>query len=247
MNIEKLLGQEYDGRPCRSGRNTDFSNLKFDKLSKDFTLWKPNYKSYNYYFDDWSSSLLKPDKSYKKAKIKSPIGGDYSINDPASVFDSCMYSPASLTDKNPKTAWAEGVDGDGIGEKVFVHLDISKKLKIWSGFGRSDELFLANNRPKDLKVDIFLSEDCQAAQDSVNFSGLIYTDSFNIVLTDTNSYQEFIIPNEILNKYNNLKKLKKLDDVCENGPHRSFLLLNIISVYKGSKYNDTLISELGYQ
>ena len=53
------------------------------------------------------------------------------------------------------TAWSEGVKGHGVGESLTLTVDKPlplDKIKIFPGYGKSDELFKANGRPSELKI-----------------------------------------------------------------------------------------------
>ena len=67
------------------------------------------------------------------------------------------YHPNYVLDDNPKTAWVEGVDGNGEGETLlipFSPLSSAKKvrLKIRNGYQKSENLMKANSAPKEILV-----------------------------------------------------------------------------------------------
>lgn len=65
------------------------------------------------------------------------------------------YHPINLYDENLKTAWFEGVAGNGVGESVefefFVPITISS-IAIHNGYSKSDNLFYKNGRVKTLEI-----------------------------------------------------------------------------------------------
>ncbi|MCK5459674.1 hypothetical protein KAI52_01000 [Candidatus Parcubacteria bacterium] len=75
------------------------------------------------------------------------------------VEDEIGYYACKAVDGDKKTAWVEGVVGSGIGEwisnldSLYLSESINyQKVKIFNGFGESEELWRKNNRVKKLKI-----------------------------------------------------------------------------------------------
>jgi hypothetical protein len=65
------------------------------------------------------------------------------------------YSARHLGDGNPATCWAEGSEGSGIGEKIYLPVDgLPKGLIIANGYGKSPALFAKNNRVRTMKATV---------------------------------------------------------------------------------------------
>lgn len=69
------------------------------------------------------------------------------------------YLPLYVADDDPKTAWTEGVPGDGAGEWIRMHVSPMKgatkvRVKLRNGYQKSDKLFLANARAKKVVVKL---------------------------------------------------------------------------------------------
>ncbi|MBK7650331.1 MAG: hypothetical protein IPJ20_05655 [Flammeovirgaceae bacterium] len=104
--------------------------------------------------------------SFLKASGKAPLRvkdpnfkppSDWEESDGDYAYDNwtCMYAGGSAVDGNKSTAWVEGVAGNGAGEALMVtQLDLSSKVEILAGFGKSATLFAANNKPKTINVHI---------------------------------------------------------------------------------------------
>lgn len=72
------------------------------------------------------------------------------------------YHPSYVLDDDPKTAWVEGKDGDGIGESLTIPVSSLKsarsaRLRIRNGYQKSKKLFHANAAPKDVEVRLLSS------------------------------------------------------------------------------------------
>lgn len=181
-----------------------------------------------------SSSFLMPSGTPPKV-IESDQGPP---DDAEYVKWTCKYSVGSLTDNDPKTAWAEGVDGSGIGEVLIVPcLDLKKSVKIWAGYGKSDAAFAANNRPKSLRVVIVRAELNGATQYGSIYENLKVVSEKVVTLEDKNGYQNLSIPEYIAESYYS----KIFESTSE---YKYFLGVEILDVYKGTKYDDTCISEI---
>ena len=69
------------------------------------------------------------------------------------------YHPNYVLDDNPKTAWVEGADDDGLGESLTIEVSSvasarSVKLSFRNGYQKSKKLFTANATPKDIEVEL---------------------------------------------------------------------------------------------
>lgn len=125
------------------------------------------------------------------------------------------YEAANIHDFNHETVWAEGVEGDGIGESIVYrfpgrHARITK-VKILNGYVKNQALWEANGRVKSLKV---------------YYNGELYA---VLELEDSRTLQCFDVG--ILGTH--VKGAPDWD-----------LRFEIAEVYPGTKYSDTVISEL---
>ncbi len=223
-----LTAQRYEGTPCRAGD----PSLKKKILSGTVgDLAEP--MSPNGLFDEWSTSMLRPDG--KPPESPGRCGKDRSMGPCEKYLAlyhgwSCMYGAGSAMDHRPSTAWAEGADGDGIGEIVMVKVDITRPVRIWAGFGRSEKLFRANNRPRRVAV---------YALEGFGGSGklMFLFDTIRVIgkheaeLKDVNGYQGLPLP-----------AFRLSPDT--RGDRHTFVAVEILSVYRGDTYRDTCISEI---
>lgn len=81
--------------------------------------------------------------------------GSFTISASSSLTSGIAYSAENAMDGDPSTCWAEGVDGVGIGEKLFISNSSAfsiSKITINNGYCKSEKLFNENARPKKLKL-----------------------------------------------------------------------------------------------
>jgi len=124
------------------------------------------------------------------------------------------YLPYHIHDFSYKTAWVEGVSGDGIGEWIEFYFKNSAPvttLMISNGYVKNQKSYEENGRVKKLKLYI---------------NGKVY--GF-LNLKDVCSEQRFEIEPIKFEK----------EKIC-------VLRLEIVEVYKGTKYDDTVISEINF-
>lgn len=127
------------------------------------------------------------------------------------------YEAENAHDFNHESAWAEGVNGDGIGEYLVYEFPGNcprvTAVKILNGHEKSEKTWRANNRVKRLKI-YYNNEEYAILE-----------------LEDTRCLQRFEI------------------GIVGNGPMATdadpwTLKFEILDVYKGDRYDDTVISEL---
>ena len=118
------------------------------------------------------------------------------------------YHPLYLADDDPATAWVEGAPGPGVGE--WVRLKVTPmdgasrvRLRLRNGYQKSDALFAANGRIKDLTVRLLPGGKTQKA-----------------ALRDEKGWQELIVEQpsgplvEIELKVNAVYPGRRYEDLC---------------------------------
>ena len=177
-----------------------------------------------------STSTLIP----TKGKPKKPQGrGGYDTLEYDNRYEdwSCKYAPMKAWDNDPKTAWVEGTQRYGIGEILIIDpekgINPDQKMEIWTGYGKSQKLHKENSRPKELRVVVIEGVGYGPAQDGIYFKELRIISENIVKLEDLNKFQKLPVK-----KFNKKKGATYI------------LGLQILQVYKGSKYKDTCISEI---
>lgn len=127
------------------------------------------------------------------------------------------YHPSYALDGNPKTAWVEGVEGNGEHERLtipFSALESARavRLRIRNGYQKSESLLAANAAPKDVRVHVL---------DAVG-RGVTHKD---VTLERVMGWQEVTV------------------DV-PGGRGVARVELEVLSVHPGKTYRDTCVSDV---
>ena len=108
------------------------------------------------------------------------------------------YDAVNIFDGDPSTAWVEAAEGPGIGESLVFTLDRRiDMLSIVPGFARSRRLFLANGRPRRLRITLlggFTAPGLISETDARRYFITPMLPSFHISLADSLESQPFAVP-----------------------------------------------------
>ncbi|MCU0844656.1 MAG: hypothetical protein MUC76_06995 [Spirochaetes bacterium] len=233
--------------PCDRAGNTVLPALLKKGSIGELTWWGGVHMGSG--ICDWSSSHLRatgsPPARAVPAEGQDEDEADYEYYRALERW-SCMYTALSAMDGSTATAWCEGKKDEGIGEILIVKVDTAKPVRIWNGLGAGDSLYRANNRAQ--KIRVWALQARQARKEIGQYeTGLVFTDitvvgSHEITLKDFNGWQSLPLPP---------RKRLAFQSVIEKGEpavkyeDSMFLAIEILSVYRGAKYNDTCISEIG--
>lgn len=166
------------------------------------------------------------------------------------------YSPDKV--RNVSTAWVEGVKGDGIGEWVIIPVEptsdaesnlcstgehaISNEITLYvkNGYQQSEDLYKKNNRVKEAKVSVYAAA-----------YGVGQDEAFLIWNPECVHEEVITLSDEItehpfwLNSSTHSFMISLPEKYCRSErPIKFFLKFEILSVYKGSKYDDTCICDM---
>gem|GEM_PF-2715143 len=139
--------------------------------------------------------------------------------------NSFRYAADKAVDGDPSTCWAEGVKDSGIGQRLRIPVKSRFSLmktgpvsgvSLLAGYAKNEETFQNNNRPRKIRLDF-----CRLSTRGVTMGSCILRKTLE--LKDTAKWQHME-----LNRF-----------FCADG-----LALQIDSVYRGTKFDDTAISEL---
>jgi hypothetical protein len=230
--------QGYEGSPCGIGGNFPKEFLQKKQLKDIKVLINECMLDGGQLYTSMLKASGKAPLSVKDPNFKPPP--DWSEADGDEAYDSwtCMYSGGRAVDGSSSTAWVEGVEGHGKGELIVItKLDLSKRLEILSGFGKSQALFVANNRPKTINIHIVRALPAEGGESQCGtfYAALKIISTSKVVLKDINQFQSLPIP---------AFKMENYPFQGEQRDYSYWLMIEIIDVYPGTKYNDTCISEI---
>jgi hypothetical protein len=164
------------------------------------------------------------------------------------------YGMHNLFDDSLQTCWAEGAEGPGIGESLY--LDIKEGtpfINIANGYQKSPALFKANNRIKTLKAVIFIGINLpgEVTELFTVYHARMFTTTRILTLTDRSGFQRVPLPFD----WGSLLKFKEQTTADffagknfkneSSQPDVHYILqLRIMDIYHGGKYDDTCVSEI---
>ncbi|MCB1174313.1 MAG: hypothetical protein KDK39_12140 [Leptospiraceae bacterium] len=212
-----LSAQAYEGHACTGGNPGLKSMFKAGSLTGLHLADGPTGA-----WNNWSSSILKNTATMpqRQAEYDVELNGELDKH-----TWSCLYSASSAQDNEGHSGWSEGVAGDGIGEIVIVPVDSTRPVKIWGGLGKSDPLFAANNRPRQIRVYVLDAQHSNPTQSGFIYSDIKIVGQKTVTLADRNGFQELPLPKHSIQG-------------------RSLIAIEILSVYKGNRWRDTVITEV---
>ncbi len=151
------------------------------------------------------------------------------------------YGAINMSDNNPATCWAEGSEGNGIGEHIYMTIPKNiHGLKIRNGFQKSETIYKANNRLKKIKIELLacFMPPGYVTETHIGFAISQPLATTTKILDDQMGYQDLSLDfnwSEIKNQVSE----NKLFDI-----DRFILKINIEDIYKGNKWNDACISDI---
>jgi hypothetical protein len=107
------------------------------------------------------------------------------------------YSVHNLFDRNGATCWAEGREGDGIGEKVYIVVNRHiEGIGIVNGYVKNTSTFKKNNRLKRAKISLFIAFNAPGMVTELDYYLYLLKTSLSksILLRDTADRQYFQFP-----------------------------------------------------
>jgi hypothetical protein len=174
-------------------------------------------------------------------------------------FSFGKYGPHNLFDRNPATAWVEGEDGSGTGHYICIGAgqDLLPYIVLANGYQKNHDLFLKNNRVKNLKLTLYiaLTDEMRVTQAGFEADAVAFPEKWIINLKDVEGYQTFPLPFDTADviKYRHEKIKEYISSHREDfsgtkapGVLQDFFFFKfeIVSVYPGSKWDDTCLSDL---
>ena len=166
---------------------------------------------------------------------------DYNIQSSFSTSElpgdsSHSYGIASALDGDLSTSWAEGTQGSGIGEKLVVFHEAGETrgdyLYIFPGWGGSQETWEKNNRLHAVTITVYGVKK-YTITGGADLKYLATIEEFTVSFIDQPQYQGIPIGRYLIE-----------DNSWPSGIDLYIVVLEINSVYEGSKWDDTVIAEI---
>jgi hypothetical protein len=233
-------GQAYEKSPCNCCGNVALKNLLKGSAVAEMYVHECGIGSAH----SLSSSFLKPggkapvkDPNFKPKDDDEAMGAEENFN---IAYDkwSCTYAASMIVDGDTKTAWVEGVEGYGAGEVIIIpKLDLTKPVELYSGYGKSEALRLANSRPKTIQVHVVraATQYGGAAQCGTTYEKVTKVATQKNILKDVGGFQKLVLP---------AFKREKYKAENQDWDYNYWLMIEIVDVYPGMKFKDTCISEI---
>ncbi|MCK5879907.1 MAG: hypothetical protein KAH24_09005 [Holophagae bacterium] len=177
------------------------------------------------------------------------------LDAPKNPADLGKYGARNLFDGNPATCWAEGRKDSGIGQELKVAVrGIPDRIRLVNGYGKSPALFAKNNRIKEVQLTCYaaFSIEGHVSELAMELEALKFPIEKTVTLMDQPEEQGIHFPFNNTELHAFLKKTKALFFQKHPGltPKKvqQFLLVSckIQSVYRGTQWNDTCLSELSF-
>ncbi len=220
--------------PCASSIIRPAPQLK-NLNSSQVTVFQPSGEAFS---EDSASSILVP--------TSRPANSD-ALNEWCGT-----YSSSKAQDGKPSTAWCEGVQGEGIGEVLLGPvIQNGDSVEIWAGYGKTRGTFVANNRPRQIKVYVLL---VMEHSNGDAWTNLIPVAENTVELADLNQFQPLPLP-KFSNSFKILaKKCQSFVPTVDVAGDRNHLTtwhtpyyqvgIKLLSIFPGQKFTDTCISEI---
>jgi len=169
-----------------------------------------------------------------------------------SPYDLGTYGMQTLFDDDISTGWSEGVDGPGIGEVLWIGLpEGTDALELRNGFARTPRLFRMNNRIQELRVSLWTGvlPDGMVSEWTAIYVIAPETPAETVRLEDTIELQRLSLPvlpsgdrPSVPAGYKAFAEQEGLPPMIHEV--RRFARLEIATVYPGSRWDDTCLTEI---
>lgn len=204
--------------------SASFKGIKFEQKGAIYTMQAKN-------FDFRNASVLEVKYTYEEylqnvSLLRSTMAIADSVNVSASSQLKGNYTAGNIVDNNFTTAWMEG--STGFGKNDFVEIVFKKPcqfnaIAVIPGYPKSEDVYNSNNRIKELVIVAYYADD----------------DSTQQILSFPDKYlRDFPARVDIT------KSLIQLSSYPSNNQYIKKIRFIIKSVNKGTRYDDTGISEI---
>lgn len=159
------------------------------------------------------------------------------------------YPPSNLFDSKYNTCWVSVSKKNN--SALFLKLPELENIiiNIFPGYGKSEELFFQNARPKKIRLSVYaaINPDGYVSEIGALYKAVKFPQEQIVHLPDSFGIQSIslTIPHENLLEFENeIYKLFNAEFEMPPGEEGLILKMEIVDSYAGSKYDDVCISEL---
>jgi len=146
------------------------------------------------------------------------------------------YGIQSALDGDLSTSWADGDEGPGIGEKLVLFHDVGEirqdYLYVFPGWGGSSTTWEKNNRLHKAKITVY-GINQYTVTGGADIKYLATVEEFTVSYIDKPVFQGIPIGRYLIE-----------DNLWPTGIDLYIVVLELLSVYEGSRWDDTVIAEI---
>jgi len=229
--------QGFEGSPCKLPGNPALRTQLGKGLVAELESYSGNYAR-------WATSFLAP-SGRAPAKPRSTQDDEAGGYEEQFAKWSCQYDPGKAQDGDSTTAWVEGVAGQGVGEILIAQVNTGQAVQIWAGYGKSPALHAANSRPRKVRVLVLQAlVTPDGNQVGSKYRQITRLASGELELRDTNGFQALRVPAHALRQAKSFSSGEPWPMNDSQYEQMTFVAIEIVSVYPGTKFKDTAISEV---
>lgn len=158
-----------------------------------------------------------------------------------SYSDYGKYGSANLSDNDGSTCWAEGCEGNGVNEYIYLTIpENTKSLSIKNGYQKNEEIYFANNRPKKIEFTLYASYE-PSGYVTETHTGFFISEPLSTTQAEIQDKTGF---QEVKTSINWPEIIEELSHDNTFDKDRFILKIKILDVYPGKKWNDACISDI---
>ena len=165
------------------------------------------------------------------------------------TIDNSKYPPSKLFDGKFNTCWVSKTNNSNTALYLKLPNNKSNVLNIFSGYGKTKELYYQNARPQKIRLNIYaaINPDGYASEYGLLYKAVKFSQEQIIHLADSFAVQSIPLDysqKELTAFINMISKTFDADFQMPKAETCLILKLEILDIYCGSKYTDVCISEI---
>lgn len=151
------------------------------------------------------------------------------------------YASVNLSDNDGSTCWAEGSEGNGINEYIYMTIpENTESLSIKNGYQKNEEIYFANNRPKKVEFTLYASYEPSGFATETH-TGFFISEPLSVTQAEMQDRMNFQEIKTGIN-WSDIREKLSFDNTFDKD--RFILKIKILEIYPGEKWNDACISDI---